>query len=190
MSSGPLNSYEVANDGTRLVLGSIWVPMKSGLDVRAEIDQTNGQLVSISLVYENSIATVEVFAAAKDHDSWSETRYEIAARLEETKVQPKMVNGNFGAEIHAVMPTYDQQGNATIQAVRFLGINGDRWFMRIVVSGQAATDEFATKKLDELIADLVIDRGEAPMAPGTKLPITYPDQVKPEPQSPTMQIDI
>lgn len=172
------------------MLGSIWVPMKTGLDVRAEIDQTNGQLVSVSLVYENSIATVEVFAAAKDHDTWSETRYEIAARLEETKVQPKMVNGNFGAEIHAVMPTYDQQGNATIQAVRFLGINGDRWFMRIVINGEAATDEISTQKLDELIADLVIDRGDEPMAPGARLPITYPEQVKPEPQSPTIQIEI
>jgi hypothetical protein len=62
--------------------------------------------------------------------------------------------------------------------------------MRIVINGEAATDEISTQKLDELIADLVIDRGDEPMAPGARLPITYPEQVKPEPQSPTIQIEI
>lgn len=188
---GPLNSYEVANDGTRLVLGSIWVPMRTGLDVSAQISKESGQLVSISLTYEQSIASVEIFAASKDQDTWSETRYEIANKLEATKVQPKMVDGSFGTEIHAVMPTYDQQGNATIQAVRFLGINGDRWFMRVTISGLAATDEITGKQLDELIADLVVDRGSQPMAPGSRLPISYPKQpAPPKSQAPTIHLEI
>lgn len=188
---GPLNSFEVVNDGTRLVLGSIWVPMRTGLDVSAQISQDTGKLVSISLTYDQSIASVEVFAASKEQDAWAETRYEIANKLEATKVQPKMVDGTFGTEIHAVMPTYDQQGNATIQAVRFLGINGDRWFMRVTISGLAATDETAGIKLDELIADLVVDRGTEPMAPGSRLPISYPKQpIDPVAQAPTIHLEI
>jgi hypothetical protein len=158
----------------RLKLGSLWIPVIDGLDVSAELDKSNGKLTSVSLTYSDSIASLHLFAAAKDSDTWSQIRYEIAARLEETKVQPKIVNGKFGAEVHAVMPTYDQAGNATIQAVRFLGINGDRWFMRISISGSAAIDQDAADALDKLLSLLVVDRGEAAIAPGEKLPLDFP----------------
>lgn len=176
---GPLNSSEVNDDGSYLKLGALWIPRISGLDVSAELEQETGLMLSASLLIANSIAAIQVFAAGKVHDTWSETRYEIAARLEETKVQPKIINGNFGPEIHAVMPTYDNQGNAVIQAVRFLGINGDRWFMRIVVNGEAATETSAINEVDEVIGLLVVDRGDFAMAPGTRLPLEYPNQTEP-----------
>jgi hypothetical protein len=158
----------------RLKLGSLWIPVMEGLDVAADLDKSNGRLTSVSLTYCDSIASLHLFAAAKDTDTWSEIRYEIAARLEETKVQPKIVNGKFGAEVHAVMPTYDQSGNVTIQAVRFLGINGDRWFMRISISGLATFDEEASNSLDTLLSLLVVERGEVALAPGEKLPLDFP----------------
>lgn len=171
---GPFSSDEVPDDGTRLKLGALWIPTFPGLDVSADIDQENGELVSVTLILENSMAAVQVFAAAKDHDSWTELRYEISARLEETKVVPKIVNGLFGPEIHAVMPNYDEEGNVTVQQVRFLGINGDRWFMRITVSGDAAELGSAAENMDAVISDLVVDRGDTALAPGARLPIEYP----------------
>jgi hypothetical protein len=172
--TGPFSSSAVPDDGTRLKLGALWIPTVPGLDVTAEIDQENGELVSVSLILVNSIAAVQIFAAAKDHDTWTELRYEISARLEETKVVPKIINGKFGSEIHAVMPNFDDAGNVTVQEVRFLGINGDRWFMRVTVSGDGAEPGEAADKIDAVIADLVVDRGDAALAPGARLPIEFP----------------
>ena len=171
---GPKNSHEVKSQEGLLNFGSVWVPSFLGLDISAEIDQQDRQILSLSLIYTNSIAKIEVFAAAKDHSSWSDTRFELAARLEETKVQPKVSSGSFGPELSAVMPTFDAQGNALVQAVRFLGIDGDRWFMRVTVSGDAATEEDAIKKLDDLICQLVVNRGDEAMSPGTRLPLSFP----------------
>lgn len=173
--NGPVNSYEILDDSSHLKLGSVWVPIQSGLDVSAEVNQETGELVSVSLHFLDSIVKVQVFAAAKDSDSWAETRYEIASRLEDTKVQPKIVIGNFGPEIQAVMPTYDSAGQVTIQSVRFIGVNGDRWFARIVVSGLATLDQGAMNKIDQLISELVIHRGDQAMAPGTLLPLEFPE---------------
>lgn len=172
--TSPKNSYEVINADGYLKFGSLWVPSLNELDISVEITQDDKQLLSLSLIYANSIAKVEVFAAAKDHSSWTETRFELAAKLEDAKVQPKVMNGTFGAELSAIMPTFDAQGIALVQAVRFLGIDGDRWFMRVTVSGNGATDPVAISKLDELISQLVVDRGEHAMSPGSRLPLTLP----------------
>lgn len=172
--AGPFNSYEVENTDGYLDFGSLLIPMETGLDVSVSIDPANGKIASVSLIYLNSIATVELFAAAKEQDSWSETRYEIAGKLEETKVVPKIVSGFFGAEIHAVMPVYDQLGNANIQAIRFLGVNGDRWFIRVAISGLAASEQNVATELDSILSKLVINRGMEAMPPGVRLPLEFP----------------
>lgn len=188
--NGPLNSYDVAEPTGYLNLGAVWIPTIEGLDVTVQIDQTTQQLLSFSLIYANSIAKIEIFAAAKEHSSWADIRFEIAARLEETQVQPKISTGSFGSQITAVMPTFDEQGNTLVQAVRFLGIDGDRWFLRATISGAGAVDPEATTQIDEMIAMLVINRGDEPMAPGARLPIRFPDNNSQPAQSANIQIEI
>lgn len=188
--NGPRNSYEVTESTGYLNLGAVWIPTIEGLDVTVQIDQTTQQLLSFSLIYANSIAKIEIFAAAKEHSSWADIRFEIAARLEETQVQPKISTGSFGSQITAVMPTFDEQGKALVQAVRFLGIDGDRWFLRATISGAGAVNPDVAKQIDELIAKLVINRGDEPMAPGARLPIRFPDTQSVNAQTATFQIEI
>lgn len=165
--------------------------MRKGLDVGAELDPQTGEIASITLTFNDSIAAIQVFAAATDQDSWTEVRYEIAAKLEQTHVEPTVVDGTFGPELHAVLPVFDQQGNAAIQSARFVGINGDRWFMRISISGDAATDKQIANKFDEVIADLVVDRGDIALAPGERLPLSFPTKEPEEPvQTNTIHIEL
>lgn len=156
-----------------LDLTSLLVPVRPDLDVSVEIEPATGNIFSVTLSTVDSLGAIQLFASAKDADDWTKTRYEIAARLEATKVQPKVLTGAFGAEIQAVMPVYDKQGNATVQAVRFLGIIGDRWFMRVTVTGAAALESEAMNYFDALLADLKVNRGDQPLAPGERLPIKF-----------------
>lgn len=156
-----------------LDLGSLQIPVRPDLDVSVDLEPETGNIISVTLSTLESLGAIQLFAAAKDADDWTKTRYEIAARLESTKVQPKVSTGVFGAEIHAVMPVFDKQGSATVQAVRFLGIVGDRWFMRVTVTGAAALDSTAIASFDSLLADLVVIRGDQPIAPGDRLPIQF-----------------
>lgn len=162
-----------SNQRDYLDLGSIQIPVRADLDVSVDYEPETQNIVSITLSTQDSLGSIQLFAAAKDSDDWAKTRYEIAARLESTKVQPKVVTGTFGAEIHAVMPVYDKQGSATVQAVRFLGIMGDRWFMRVTVTGAAALEPSAIAGFDSLLAELIVNRGEQPIVPGDRLPIQF-----------------
>jgi hypothetical protein len=62
----------------------------------------------------------------------------ITSGLREQKVDCTVEMGRFGTEIHAVMPTVDLDGNAHVQPVRFVGVRGSRWLVRVVISGDGA----------------------------------------------------
>jgi hypothetical protein len=85
------------------------------------------------------------------------------------------------------MPTVDLDGSAHVQPVRFIGIRGTRWLMRIVVSGDGALTNSAetaaaVSEIDLLISQLVVARGEEPLAPGERLWLRSPDAIATESQ--------
>jgi hypothetical protein len=60
--------------------------------------------------------------------------------------------------------------------VRFVGVDGPRWFLRAVLSGQAAIDDSAASTLLDLVKATVVVRGEEAMAPRELLSLKLPDQ--------------
>jgi hypothetical protein len=106
-------------------------------------------------------------------------RNAIVAGLREQEVDCTVEIGRFGSEIYAVMPTVDLDGNTYVQPVRFVGVRGSRWLVRVVISGDGAlltNDEIASgvSEIDGVIAKLVVNRGEAPIPPGERLALRSP----------------
>ena len=162
-----------------LDLGALLVPNIPGLEVHLDLDPRSGIGKSVSLHLNMTIAEVQVFAAAVNEDSWAGMRDAIASGLREQKVDCTLEMGKFGTEIHAVMPTVDLDGNVHIQPVRFVGVRGTRWLVRVVISGDGAlpnnmqrTD--GVSEIDSVIAKLVINRGESPLPPGERLILRSP----------------
>jgi hypothetical protein len=63
--------------------------------------------------------------------------------------------------------------------VRFVGVDGPRWFLRAVLSGQAAVDESAASTLLDVVKATVVVRGDEAMAPRELLSLKLPDQPDP-----------
>lgn len=162
-----------ASDGL-LDLGALKVPMLEGLEITMNIDQETGRGVSVALVFGSSMADIQIFARAKDELQWPETREGLVAGLREQGVASEVVIGRFGSEVHCTMPTTDFDGNNIMQSVRFIGIDGDRWFLRIAISGSATVDEREIAAFDQLIAGLEVVRGDDAMSPGEPLEFTVP----------------
>ncbi|MCL9762863.1 DUF3710 domain-containing protein [Frankia sp. AiPa1] len=59
---------------------------------------------------------------------------------------------------------------------RIVGIDGPRWFLCVVFTGEAATDPSAAPALDELLGATVVVRGSEPMPVREPLPIVPPDR--------------
>ena len=162
-----------------LDLGAVFLPNIPGLEVHLDLDPRSGKGKSVSLHLNMTIAEVQIFAAAVNDDLWSTMRDAITSGLRDQKVDCTVEMGRFGTEIHAVMPTVDLDGNAHVQPVRFVGARGSRWLVRAVISGDGAllsgqpTND-AEPDIDDVIAKLVINRGEDPIPPGERLALRSP----------------
>lgn len=171
---GPWDDSEVANDGTRLDLGCIRVPNVANLEIHVDLDEETQRGVGMSLVLPMSIAAVQVFARAKDEEMWPVVQEGIKSGLAIQDVESHIVWTHFGLELRSTMPTVDAEGKAIVQPVRFIGIDGPRWFLRIVVSGAAAHEEASMNEMDTLLKDIVVVRGNSPMPNGERLEIVLP----------------
>ena len=162
-----------------LDLGALLLPNIPGLEVHLDLDPRSGIGKSVSLHLNMTIAEVQVFAAATNEDSWASMRDAIVSGLQEQQVDCSVEMGRFGTEIHAVMPTVDLDGNVHVQPVRFLGVRGSRWLVRVVISGDGALDldhnPIGVSEINDVIAQLVVNRGEEPLPPGERLALRSPD---------------
>ena len=65
---------------------------------------------------------------------------------------------------------------AGLQLVRFVGIDGPRWFLRGMFSGTAAADPAAAVPLEAVLSQVVVVRGEHPMPPRDLLELRLPPE--------------
>ena len=157
-----------------LDLGCLQIPLHPDLEIQVDVDTASDSIVSISLVLPQSIASVQVFAAATHEYAWPSVRDAIVEGLAQQHVVSKVELGTFGTEIHCVMPTQNDAGDILVQPVRFVGISGSRWFLRATIGGDAATQPEAIRRMDGILASLLVVRGDQAMAPGEPLIFTLP----------------
>ena len=179
MTQGPLEFSSDLDTSSMLDLGAVFLPNIPGLEVHLDLDPRSGKGKSVSLHLNMTIAEVQIFAAAVNDDLWATMRDAITSGLRDQKVDCSVEMGRFGTEIHAVMPTVDLDGNAQVQPVRFVGVRGSRWLVRAVISGDGALvveqpNADAGPDIDDVISQLVINRGEDPLPPGERLALRSP----------------
>ena len=179
MTQGPLEFSSDLDTSSMLDLGAVFLPNIPGLEVHLDLDPRSGNGKSVSLHLNMTIAEVQIFAAAVNDDLWATMRDAITSGLRDQKVDCSVEMGRFGTEIHAVMPTVDLDGNAHVQPVRFVGVRGSRWLVRAVISGDGALvvekpNADAGPVIDDVISQLVINRGEDPIPPGERLALRSP----------------
>ncbi len=181
MTQGPLEFSSDLDTSSMLDLGAVYLPNIPGLEVHLDLDPRSGKGRSVSLHLNMTIAEVQIFAAALNEDLWATMRDAITSGLRDQEVDCTVVMGRFGTEIHAVMPTVDLDGNAHVQPVRFVGVRGTRWLVRAVISGDGALlggkrSADAEPDIDEVISQLVINRGDEPIPPGERLALRSPSE--------------
>lgn len=160
----------------RVDLGGLLVPIVGGMELRAEIAED--QVVAVTLIIGRSAIQMQPFAAPRTIGIWNEVRAEIAAGITEQGGTATEEPGRFGGELIAEVGVALPDGTNGLQAARFLGVDGPRWFLRAVITGEGAVDSAARKPLEDLLADVVVVRGEDAMAPRDPIALRLPDEVE------------
>lgn len=196
---GPWDVGDSFPELERIDFGALQVPIGPGLEVQVNVEATeadadgnpvNGRLVAITVVHGESGLQLQAFAAPKRSGIWDEVRRETAAEIAEAGGQAEDAEGPFGTELRAMVPVeipeeikdqvpdeIREQGFAW-QPVRFLGVDGPRWFLRGVVSGAAIEDEEQWQVLEDVFSNVVVARGDQPMPPRELLELTLPEEAQ------------
>ena len=172
---GPLDDQESGSVKPSLDLGSLRVEPRRGLQMRLEVEKTTNRVVAVTLEYQGSSVQVQPFAAPRSSGLWLGIREQIAQQVSSQGGDASMQEGPFGPELLATVPVQAQEGYSK-RTVRFIGVDGPRWFLRGVISGAAASDPTAAETIHEIFRGIVVVRGTTPMPPRELLPLRVPDQ--------------
>ncbi|MFE9427286.1 DUF3710 domain-containing protein [Kitasatospora sp. NPDC006697] len=169
------SELESPNEG-RVDLGGLLVPGVEGMELRVEV--AGEAIVAATLVLGNSAIQLQAFAAPKSEGIWSEVREEIAGGITSQGGRVEEEEGTLGWHLRAQVPVQLPDGTQGVQLVRFVGCDGPRWFLRGVISGQAAVQPEAAAVLEQVFRQTVVVRGEAPMAPRDPIVLKLPEDAQ------------
>ena len=174
---GPWDSEDAPEDDVpRIDLGSLRLPVPDGTEVRVDVSP-EGEVVAATMVQGPSSMQVNVFAAPKRTGIWAEVRSEIADALIQGGGVAEQVDGPFGPELRAQVPTEQPGQGPMLAPARFLGVDGPRWFLRALLTGPAATEPSAASGLEKALRNIVVERGGEAMAVRDPLPLHLPKDV-------------
>jgi hypothetical protein len=172
LTTGPYDEADApADELERLDLGALQIPVIGGVEVRVDVGPDQ-QVVAATLSYSGSEAQIGVFAAPRTAGIWSEVRKEIRSSITGQGGTAQEAKGRFGTELTGRIPV---QGGT--QAVRFVGVDGPRWFLRGLFTGAAASDPAKASVLEDAVRNIVVVRGPSPMPVRDPLPLTLPKEI-------------
>jgi hypothetical protein len=176
-AGGPWDGASGYPERERLDFGSLLVPVHEGLDVQVLVSEEEG--VTIAVVHGDSGLQVQPFAAPRSAGLWEEVLPEIADEVAKAGGNSREEDGPFGPELLAlVTPQPPSDPPMPPQHLRFIGVDGPRWFLRGLISGPAATDRQLAMPLEEVFADIVVVRGEHAEPPRKPLDIQLPEEAR------------
>lgn len=174
--NGPFDVDDLPTREGLVDLGGILLPGIQGLIVSMEMDQASGDVTAVRIHLGESQLQLQAFAAPRSSGIWDEIRTEIGTALEAQGGSSQEQEGEFGTELIVRVPGRGPDGKQVTTAMRFVGIDRPRWFLRGVLTGPAATDPQAAAPFFDLIHVTVVNRGTEPMAPRELLPLHLPPE--------------
>jgi hypothetical protein len=174
-TTGPYDVRDEPDDDVeRVDLGALRIPVGPGLDIRLDVNEQQ-QVVAATVAGPLGTMQLGVFAAPRNEGIWDEVRTEIADSLREQRGAPKeQQDGPFGPELHGNLRDENNQP----VPVRFVGVDGPRWFLRAMLVGPAAQDAAAAEPFEQLLRGVVVVRGTDPLPVRDPVPLRLPQGVE------------
>jgi hypothetical protein len=125
-----------------------------------------------------------VFAAPRNEGIWDDVRAEVRQSLaSQGGSATEVPDGPFGTELRGTL-----KGPEGSMPVRFVGIDGPRWFLRAMLVGSIAVNAPKAAPFEDALRAIVVVRGNEPLPAREPVPLQLPkeaaDQLGTEQPSP------
>ncbi len=175
VADGPWSLSAAPADPAFIDFGPLRLPAIAGIKARVEIDTRRRQVGAVSVLVNDCAVQLQVLAARAGKPLWPTVRRALIARLEKGAGHQQVLEGRFGAELLAVITVRDRNSSLTHDVpMRFVGIDGDKWMLRAVVTGPSVTSDATIERVDALLSRIAVERGSEARAEGEVLELTPP----------------
>lgn len=172
---GPRDSEGEPAPAGYLDLGALYVPRLPGLQLRGKFEQGKDTLSRMLLVLGKTGVTASVAAAPKSGGAWDELADQIETSITAAGGRVSRVDGPYGEELDAKVAGTLPDGTKGFTPLRILGIEGPRWLIRLDIQGSAVSGDVAARNVvDDLIDQLIVNRGSEPKIRFELLPFQLP----------------
>jgi hypothetical protein len=176
---GPFDISTAPDDGiARVDLGGLQIPIVDNMQLHLEGHNEEANTFALAIVVlEEQAAAMQLMAVAAPRSGgyWAEVMDELEAEIQQAGGTMTRSEGRFGPELSGEVPAQDAEGNQGLQVARFVGAEGNRWFIRGMFMGAAATSPAMGEFFEDILAGCIVNRGERPMAPGDLIQLSPPE---------------
>lgn len=163
----------------RVDLGGLLVTGAAGLEMRLQVDERTQAVAAVLLVGEDGAVELRAFAAPRTESIWDDVRREIGAEATRRGGTATEQQGEFGTEMKLAVPVQNQEGKQGTQVSRVVGVSAPRWLLRGTFLGRPAVEPDADGLLERAFRQVVVRRGDEPMAPRSAIPLKMPPGAQP-----------
>jgi Protein of unknown function (DUF3710) len=178
---GPWDRAETdrdAEDSGYIDLGGLLVKGAPGTELRLQVDEKTSVVAAVMLAGPQSGLELRAFAAPRREGIWDDVRKDIAAEAGKRGGTATEIDGEFGTELRIVVPVRTPEGKQGSQTSRVVGVEGPRWLLRGTFLGKSAVDPDPDGVVESAFRDVIVVRGDGPMAPRDLIPLTMPAEIE------------
>jgi Protein of unknown function (DUF3710) len=169
-TTGPYDVADRPDDGkARVDLGALLIPAVPGFELRLDLTEDQ-QVISVTIANSSGHMQLGAFAAPRSQGIWDEIQPEIVESVRSQGGSVKVrEDGPFGTELAGTLKV-----DGRSSPVRFIGVDGPRWFLRAMLVGTVANDAAKARVLETALRDVVVVRGSDPFPVREPLPLRLP----------------
>lgn len=173
LTKGPWDAADLPTIEGYLDFGSLLVPV-TDVELRLNIDEATGRVMSLAWLTEEAGMEVSVFAAPRTPGVWEELLPDLVADATQRGGTVDHAEGPFGAEVVCSLPVQMPDGTGALQATRIFAFEGSRWLLRGALMGRPVSEPEAAEPWYALFRALVVHRGPGAMPVGEALELRLP----------------
>lgn len=174
-ADGPWSLADAPADAHFIDFGPLRLPAIAGIKARVEIDPKHRKVGAVSVLVNDCAVQLQVLAARSGKSLWPQVRRALIARLQRGAGHQQVVEGRFGPELIATITVRERGTNLTHDVpMRFVGIDGDKWMLRAVVTGPSLLSDATIARVDAFLSHIAVERGTDARAEGEVLELAPP----------------
>lgn len=173
-TAGPFDVTELVAIKPMIDFGAIQLPARDDVVLKLEVEETSNRIVALTVDHFGSSIQLQAFSSPLNQGIWHEIRRTLESSIEQQGGETETVIGPLGPELNAQIPS--REGPAKL--AKFIGVDGPKWFLRGVISGEALRATLAMTHMIDIFRSVVVVRGTNPMPPKDLLSLSAPAGAK------------